>query len=89
MKPGQVIGLTYEPFGFTNKLFRIINLNFQADCTVTIKAIEYDDSAYLISKQRRSAIYSQDSGVDSTIKAPGAPTNLTVSSSKPGFFAIS
>ena len=89
MKPGQVIGLTYEPFGFTNKLFRIINLNFQADCTVTIKAVEYDDSAYIISRQRRSAIYSQDSGVDSTIKAPGAPTNLTVSSSKPGFFAIS
>jgi len=89
MKPGQVMGLTYEPFGFTNKLFRIINLNFQADCTVTIKAIEYDDSPYIISKQRRAAIYSQDSGVDSTIKAPGAPTNLTVSSSKPGFFAIS
>jgi hypothetical protein len=89
MKPGQVIGLTYEPFNFTNKLFRIINLNFQADCTVTIKAVEYDDSAYVISRQRRSAIYSQDSGVDSTIKAPGAPTNLTVSSTKPGFFAIS
>ena len=89
MKPGQVIGLTYEPFGFTNKLFRIINLNFQADCTVTIKAVEYDDSAYIISRQRRSAIYSQDSGVDSTIKAPEAPTNLTVSSTKPGFFAIS
>tara|TARA_R100000654_G_scaffold7724_4_gene18799 strand:+ start:18063 stop:24182 length:6120 start_codon:yes stop_codon:yes gene_type:complete len=89
IKPGQVFGLTYEPFGFVNKLFRIINLNFQADCTVTIKAIEYDDSPYIISKQRRAAIYSQDSGVDSTIKAPGAPTNLTVSSSKPGFFAIS
>ena len=89
MKPGQVMGLTYEPFGFTNKLFRIINLNFQADCTVTIKAVEYDDSAYLISRQRRSAIYSQDSGIDSTIKAPGAPTNLTVSTTKPGFFALS
>ena len=89
MKPGQVLGLTYEPFGFTNKLFRIINLNFQADCTVTIKAVEYDDSAYLISRQRRSAIYSQDSGIDSTIKAPGAPTNLTVSTTKPGFFALS
>ena len=89
MKPGQVMGLTYEPFGFVNKLFRIINLNFQADCTVTIKAIEYDDSPYIISKQRRAAIYSQDSGVDSTIKAPGAPTNLTVSTTKPGFFAIS
>ena len=89
MKPGQVIGLTYEPFGFTNKLFRIINLNFQADCTVTIKALEYDDSSYLISKQRRSAIYSQDTGVDSKIKAPEAPTNLSVSTTKPGFFALS
>ena len=89
MKPGQVMGLTYAPFGFINKLFRIINLNFQADCTVTIKAIEYDDSPYIISRQRRAAIYSQDSGVDSTIKAPGAPTNLSVSTTKPGFFALS
>ena len=51
MKPGQVLGLTYEPFGFTNKLFRIENLNFNADCTVNIKAKEYDDSVHFISSQ--------------------------------------
>ena len=89
LKPGQVINLNYEPFKFTNKLFRITDLNFQADCTVTIKAIEYDDSSYAITAQRKNLIYSQDSGIDNTLKAPGAPTNLSVSTTKSGYFAIS
>ena len=28
LRAGQVFGITYEPFGWTNKLFRIQNLNF-------------------------------------------------------------
>ncbi len=89
LKPGQVINLNYEPFKFTNKLFRITDLNFQADCTVTIKAIEYDDSSYAITAQRKNLIYSQDSGIDNSLKAPGAPTNLSVSTTQSGYFAIS
>ena len=89
MKPGQVINLNYEPFKFTNKLFRITDLNFQADCTVTVKAIEYDDSSYVITAQRKNLIYSQDSGIDNSLKAPGAPTNLSVSTTQSGYFAIS
>ena len=89
LKPGQVINLNYEPFKFTNKLFRITDLNFQADCTVTIKAIEYDDSSYVITAQRKNLIYSQDTGIDNTLKAPDAPTNLSVSTTQSGYFAIS
>ena len=89
LKPGQVINLNYAPFKFTNKLFRITDLNFQADCTVSIKAIEYDDSSYVITAQRKNLIYSQDSGIDNSLKAPGAPTNLSVSTTQSGYFAIS
>ena len=88
LKAGQVINLNYEPFKFTNKLFRITDLNFQADCTVTIKAVEYDDSAYAITAQRKNLVYSQDTGIDTTLKAPGSPTNLTVSTTQSGYFAI-
>ena len=89
LKPGQIISLNYEPFNFTNKLFRIINLNFQANCTVSIKAIEYDDASYIISAQRKNKIYSEDTGVDVILKPPGSPTNLSISTTKPGYFAIS
>ena len=78
MKPGQVLGLTYEPFGFTNKLFRIENLNFNADCTVNIKAKEYDDSVHFISSQLKTKLFSENTGTDLKGKAPGAPTNFSV-----------
>ena len=91
MKPGQVLGLTYEPFGFTNKLFRILNLNFNADCTVSIKAREYDDAAYVISAQEKTRLFSENSGVELKAKAPGAPTNFTISelSNSPGMLQLS
>ena len=89
LKPGQIISLNYEPFNFTNKLFRIINLNFQANCTVSIKATEYDDASYIISAQRKNKIYSEDTGVNVILKPPGSPTNLSISTTKPGYFAIS
>ena len=53
LRAGEVIALTYEPFGWTSKLFRIENLTFKADCNVSVKAREYDDSIYEITKQRR------------------------------------
>ena len=89
LKPGQIISLNYEPFNFTNKLFRIVNLNFQANCTVSIKATEYDDAPYIISAQRKNKIYSEDTGVNVILKPPGSPTNLSISTTKPGYFAIS
>ena len=91
MKPGQVLGLTYEPFGFTNKLFRIQNLNFNADCTTSIKAIEYDDSVHFISAQQKTKLFSENTGTELKAKAPGAPTNFTISelSNSPGMLQLS
>ena len=91
MKPGQVLGLTYEPFGFTNKLFRIQNLNFNADCTTSIKAIEYDDSVHFISAQQKTKLFSENTGTELKVKAPGAPTNFTISelSNSPGMLQLS
>jgi len=91
MKPGQVLGLTYEPFGFTNKLFRIENLNFNADCTVTIKGVEYDDAVYFISSQLKTKLFSENTGTNLKAKAPGAPTNFTISelSNSPGMLQLS
>ena len=57
LKAGQVIAVTYAPFRFDKKLFRIENATFNANCTVNIKAREYDDSIYVISKQIRARIY--------------------------------
>ena len=48
LKVGQVMAITYDSFGWSSKLFRINNLNFNANCTVSVKATEYDDSIYEI-----------------------------------------
>ena len=77
MKPGQVLGLTYEPFGFTNKLFRIQNLNYQSNCTTSVKAIEYNDNIYAITPQVASNAQRAATGGNFGLAAPGAPTNLT------------
>ena len=83
LRAGQVFGITYEPFGWTNKLFRIQNLNFKADCNVSVKAREYDDSIYAITKQRKQKIISESSP-DFDGKAPGAPESLTATTDKKG-----
>ena len=72
LRAGEVIALTYEPFGWTSKLFRIENLTFKADCNVSIKAREYDDSIYEITKQRAAKIVKESSG-QFALKAPLAP----------------
>ena len=89
LKPGQVISLNYEPFGFEGKLFRVSNLNYQNNCTVSIKATEYDDSFYIITPQRASkaqqATLSQREGV----AYPGVPTLGNPTTTKPGVITLS
>ena len=89
LKPGQVISLNYEPFGFEGKLFRVSNLNYQSNCTVSIKATEYDDSFYIITPQRASkaqqATLSQREGV----AYPGVPTLGNPTTTKPGVITLS
>tara|TARA_R100001443_G_scaffold5400_1_gene14192 strand:+ start:8122 stop:13824 length:5703 start_codon:yes stop_codon:yes gene_type:complete len=84
LKAGQVISLTYEPFGFSSKLFRISNLNFNADCSVNIKAVEYDDSQYVISAVRANELRQEAATQQQSLAAPGAPSSLAATTTKPG-----
>ena len=84
LKAGQVISLTYEPFGFSSKLFRINNLNFNPDCSVSVKATEYDDSQYVISAVRANELRQEAATQAQPLSAPGAPTSLTATTTKPG-----
>ena len=89
LKAGAVIAVTYDPFKFDKKLFRIENATFNPNCTVSIKAREYDDSIYVISKQRASRIRQEASTQTAPLAAPGAPTNLSATSDKPGVVILS
>lgn len=88
LKPGEVIGLTYKPFGFENKLFRIQNLNYQSNCTTSVKATEYNDNIYAITPQVASNAQRAATGGNFGLEAPGAPTNLTSGTAKPGIITL-
>ena len=64
-------------------MFRIENLSFQADCNVSVKATEYDDSIYEITKQQFSNVI-KESSVSYNLPVPPAPTNLTATTDKNG-----
>ena len=84
LKAGQVIALTYEPFGFSSKLFRINNLNFNPDCSVSIKATEYDDSMYTIRASRANELRQEAATQAAPLSTPSAPTGLSATTTKPG-----
>jgi len=87
LKAGQVIAITYDPFGWSSKLFRIDNLSFQANCNVSVKATEYDDSIYEITKQQFSNVMSQSSA-SYTLPIPPKPTDLDATTDKNGSIII-
>ena len=72
---GDTITVAHTKFGFTNKPFRITNLNFAKDCTVSVTAEEYDDSFYTISKPSLPSISGNDQrgGIQAS---PGSPNSL-------------
>ena len=84
LKAGQVIALTYPPLGYSSKLFRIENLNFNANCTVAVKAKEYDDSVYVISAQRASELRQEAATQSQPLRAPEAITSLAATTTRPG-----
>ena len=84
LKAGQVIALTYPPLGYSSKLFRIENLNFNANCTVAVKAREYDDSIYVISAQRASELRQEAATQAQPLRAPEAITSLAATTTRPG-----
>ncbi len=89
LKAGQVIALSYEPFGFSSKLFRINNLNFNPDCSVSIKATEYDDSMYTIRASRANELRQEAATQAAPLSTPSAPTGLSATTTKPGSVILS
>ena len=81
LRAGQVISVTYPPFNFTNKRFRIENLTFQANCNVSVKAKEYDDSVYVISTQRKQETRVDGVGSDIQLSPPGSASSLSATNS--------
>ena len=88
LRAGQVLSINYESFGWSNKLFRIENLNFKANCNVSVKCREYDDSIYEITKQQAMKISQETSG-QYALKRPSKPTITSVSTNKIGSMLLS
>ncbi len=88
LKPGEVITLNYEPFGFINKRFRIKNLNYSTDCNVTIKATEYDDSMYLVSAQRAAKAHRANLSQREGVEIPNSPSSVQTTNTKPGVIRV-
>jgi len=88
LKPGEVIALTYEPFGFNSKLFRVENLTYNANCNTQVKAREYDDSIYVITPQIASSAQKPAPSGSQNQVAPGTPTSLSASNTKPGIITL-
>lgn len=84
MKAGQVLKLDYIRFGWTGKLFRIVDLDIQPDCLVRISAVEYNDDMYVISNARQTGVTNTEIPGTAQTGAPGAPTALTASTDKFG-----
>ena len=81
------MAITYDSFGWSSKLFRINNLNFNANCTVSVKATEYDDSIYEITKQQATNI-NQQSAANYNIKPIAAPTLSAPTTDKSGSIVL-
>ena len=89
LKAGEVISISYSPFNFTNKRFRVENLTFNANCTVSVKAREYDDSIYAVTPQKASIAHAAQTGANPSLEKPGAPTSLSTTNNKPGVITVS
>ena len=81
------MAISYDSFGWSSKLFRINNLNFNANCTVSVKATEYDDSIYEITKQQATNI-NQQSAANYNIKPIAAPTLSAPTTDKSGSIVL-
>jgi hypothetical protein len=77
LQAGKVIQLQYSRYGWSNKKFRIENLQHNEDCTVDIVAKEYDDSFYVISNISRPPATSTSGDANNT--TPNSPYGLVAS----------
>ena len=87
---GEIIQITNERFNWSNKLFRIDNLNFQANGLVQVTATEHNDAAYLIGNiktpygTREIETEAAGSAVPTAVSTPNGITSLTATSGAKG-----
>ena len=87
--PGQVVKITYERFGWTDKEFRISNIVTQPDCLVSITADEHNDGAYLIKKVGKPAIGEEiTTAIPANLNTPTGPSNFQGAGKVPGKFVL-
>ena len=84
LRAGDIIRITYSRFGWSNKLYRIKNLNFRQDCLVQVTADEHNDDGYLIQPENPIDIKSVDSAGAANIATPAAPSGLSVTQNERG-----
>ena len=83
LKAGETIKITHDKFGWTGKVFRIDNINFNVDCTASVTCREYDDSFYSIDPPRLPSILNED--FRAPIEAsPATPSSLAASAGQVG-----
>jgi len=80
---GEVFALSYNRFGWTEKLWRITNLNFLSNGNVSVTAEEHSDSAYFVPAPDESKpIVVASTGAGATGSAiPRSPHSLTATQS--------
>ena len=90
---GTIIKLSYDRFGWVNKLFRIENLNFNINGLVQVTASEHNDEAFLIGDirgTRASRIAEEAGGANnqSPVNNPLAPSNLQAATNAKGGITV-
>jgi hypothetical protein len=85
---GDVIRITHPRFGWTNKYFRITNLNFKNNCLVQVTAEEHEDNAYIVQSDNPGDIVAVE-GIAANLPAPAAPSNLSATQTDRGGIALS
>ena len=83
LRAGDIIRLTYDRFGWTNKLYRIKNLSFKENCLVQVTAEEHNDDGYIIPPSAPVLINPVE-GIAGNLAVPAAPSNLQASTNERG-----
>lgn len=73
---GEIIALTYERFGWDDKLWRITNLNFLDNGQVAVTAEEHSDGAYIVNATKDSdGVSNKQSGPGTVVLDQMQPPN--------------
>ena len=87
--PGQIVKISYDRFGWTEKEFRISNIVLNADCLVNITADEHNNEAYLIKKLEKPSIGEEiTASTPVNLNTPAPPTGLQGAGKVPGTFVL-